>query len=349
MFLGERAGGGLPRRPRRAGLRGGLLARFPRAEDFPPLAADRWNCRASSKGPPPCRSSRRSAREMGRSCLVEAMDRAPFVSLPGSFEEYVERLGTKERHELRRKMRRAGDRLPGLSFRVTRPGGGAGARLPSFVDLHRKSHPEKERFMDEPMAVFFREVAEGFLAAGGLRLAFLSARGDGRRLRVPVPHRRRAAPLQLRVRSLARVRPSPGLVLIARCIEQALGEGCAGIRFSARDGTLQVRPRRGGPGGLPRDGVRLTRHLLVSYHTCPMEEPGEGLAGGMNVFLRGLLEGLSRAGIPTDVITRARGKPWRSPRRSRGSAYSTSLRLEEPPDPGERAASLDSSSRSPGS
>ena len=58
------------------------------------------------------------------------------------------------------------------------------------------------------------------------------------------------------------------------------------------------------------------RHLLVSYHTCPLEEPGAGLAGGMNVFLRGLLPGLARLGIRTDVLTRGTGSspettgPW---------------------------------------
>jgi D-inositol-3-phosphate glycosyltransferase len=51
----------------------------------------------------------------------------------------------------------------------------------------------------------------------------------------------------------------------------------------------------------------VTGHLVVSYHTCPMEEPGTGLAGGMNVFLRGLLRGFSRRGIPADVLTRAAG------------------------------------------
>lgn len=52
----------------------------------------------------------------------------------------------------------------------------------------------------------------------------------------------------------------------------------------------------------------MTRHLLVSYHTCPVEEPGEGLAGGMNVFLLGLLRGLSKRGVGTDVLTRATGE-----------------------------------------
>jgi D-inositol-3-phosphate glycosyltransferase len=50
------------------------------------------------------------------------------------------------------------------------------------------------------------------------------------------------------------------------------------------------------------------KHLLFSYHTCPLEEPGTGLAGGMNIFLRGLLSGLSRKGIETDVLTRGKGE-----------------------------------------
>lgn len=49
------------------------------------------------------------------------------------------------------------------------------------------------------------------------------------------------------------------------------------------------------------------KHVLFSYHTCPLEEPGTGLAGGMNVFLRGLLPGLARHGIETDVLTRGKG------------------------------------------
>ena len=169
-------------------------------------------------------------RDLGLSCSVEEIDRAPFVSLPGSFEEYLERLPKKERHELRRKMRRAGELLPDLAYRVTRTPGELSNDLPSFVELHRKSHPAKEAFMDEAMAVFFREVAEGFLASGRLRLAFLSTRGmdvaslfqfrtDGALLLYNSGYDpgHRAA--------------NPGLVLIARSIGQAIDEGCAEYDF----------------------------------------------------------------------------------------------------------------------
>lgn len=48
-------------------------------------------------------------------------------------------------------------------------------------------------------------------------------------------------------------------------------------------------------------------HLLFSFHTCPMEEPGAGLSGGMNVFVRGMLPGLAARGCRTDVLTRGKG------------------------------------------
>ncbi len=60
------------------------------------------------------------------------------------------------------------------------------------------------------------------------------------------------------------------------------------------------------------------RHVLFSYHTCPLEEPGTGLAGGMNVFLRGLLSGLASHGIETDVLTRGEGKAVEVTRPYRG-------------------------------
>ena len=169
-------------------------------------------------------------RERGLSCSVEEIDRAPFVSLPGSFEEYLERLGTKNRHELRRKMRRAGEILPGLAFRVTRTPEELASDLPSFVDLHRKSHPAKEVFMNEAMETFFREIAEGFLVSGRLRLAFLSTQG------VDV-----ASVFQFRTDGALLLYNSgydpllraanPGLVLIARSIGQAVEEGCTEYDF----------------------------------------------------------------------------------------------------------------------
>ncbi|MCL1926232.1 MAG: GNAT family N-acetyltransferase [Syntrophorhabdaceae bacterium] len=185
----------------------------------------------------------RLCEEAGLSCLVEEMDQAPYVSLPGSFEDYLALLGQKERHELRRKMRRAAEQLPGLSFRLTMTEGEFMLDMRSFIDLHRKSAPGKEKFMDDQMAAFFHEVASGFFRAGMLRLAFLSSEGEDI-----------AAALQFRAgRSVLlynsgydprRRSANPGLVLIARCIESAIEEGA--VEYDFLRGTERYKYDLGG-------------------------------------------------------------------------------------------------------
>jgi CelD/BcsL family acetyltransferase involved in cellulose biosynthesis len=181
--------------------------------------------------------------EAGVPCAVEEMDRAPFIGLPGTFDGYLERLGGKARHELRRKMRRAAELLPGLSFRVTRTAEELARDLPSFVELHRRSHPEKGRFMDDRMASFFREVAEGFLAEGRLRLAFLSFDG-GDAASVFQFHAGRSLLLYNSGYDPVHRAANPGLVLIARCIEDAVAEG--GEEYDFLRGTERYKYDLGG-------------------------------------------------------------------------------------------------------
>jgi CelD/BcsL family acetyltransferase involved in cellulose biosynthesis len=162
--------------------------------------------------------------ETGIPCTVAEMDRAPYIGLPGTFEAYLEGLGKKARHELRRKMRRAAELLPGLSLRVTRSAEELSRDIESFIGLHRRSHPDKERFMDERMASFFRELAERFLADGALRLAFLSS--DGKDVASVFQFRTgRTLLLYNSGYDPAHRAANPGLVLIARCVEEAMAGG----------------------------------------------------------------------------------------------------------------------------
>jgi CelD/BcsL family acetyltransferase involved in cellulose biosynthesis len=164
--------------------------------------------------------------EMGVSFSAEEADRSPFIPLPDSFDGYLGRLGGKERHELRRKLRRAAQAEPRLSFRVTGTAEELSRDFPSFVALHRKSHPDKRRFMDDRMAGFFRDVAGEFMAAGQLRLAFLCG-GEGDM----------ASAFQIEHDGALLLynsgfdpeagggRMSPGVVLLARCVEDAIRDG----------------------------------------------------------------------------------------------------------------------------
>ncbi|KNH16860.1 D-inositol 3-phosphate glycosyltransferase [Arthrobacter sp. ZBG10] len=49
----------------------------------------------------------------------------------------------------------------------------------------------------------------------------------------------------------------------------------------------------------------IRRVALLSLHTSPMEQPGSGDAGGMNVYVRELAEALAEAGIEVEIFTRA--------------------------------------------
>lgn len=56
-------------------------------------------------------------------------------------------------------------------------------------------------------------------------------------------------------------------------------------------------------------GGRVDRIALLSVHTCPLDQPGTGDAGGMNVYLREVARRLGEMGVAVDVFTRDAGCP----------------------------------------
>src|SRR5579884_168918 len=46
------------------------------------------------------------------------------------------------------------------------------------------------------------------------------------------------------------------------------------------------------------------RVALISYHTSPFAHLGTSTAGGMNLYVRSLAEGLAMRGVRVDVFTR---------------------------------------------
>ena len=50
--------------------------------------------------------------------------------------------------------------------------------------------------------------------------------------------------------------------------------------------------------------MNVNRAALVCFHACPLAVPGQGKAGGMNVYVRQLAAALGKHGIEVDVFTR---------------------------------------------
>jgi CelD/BcsL family acetyltransferase involved in cellulose biosynthesis len=100
---------------------------------------------------------------------------SPVLELPGGYEDYVQSLGKKERHELRRKVRRL-ETAGAASFRFASDAERATV-LDRFFALHRLSRGEKAGSMTQDVELFFRDVADALAPLDRLRLGVLSFDG----------------------------------------------------------------------------------------------------------------------------------------------------------------------------
>lgn len=120
----------------------------------------------------------RLAREAGHSVALVQEDVCPVLELPGSWSGYLSQLRRKDRHELRRKMRRVAESGTVEVLEVGR-GADLDGQLASFMRLHEASTPDKADFMqDERMREFFALVAQMALENGWLDLSFLALDGQ---------------------------------------------------------------------------------------------------------------------------------------------------------------------------
>ncbi|MFL7792339.1 MAG: GNAT family N-acetyltransferase, partial [Anaerolineae bacterium] len=104
-------------------------------------------------------------------------DVCPVAQLPGSWDEYLQALNKKYRHELRRKLRRA-EAQGDLSWYIVGPEHNLGEEVENFLDLMAVSTPDKEAFLTPQMRSFFRQLAHVMYDAGWLQLAVLEVGGQ---------------------------------------------------------------------------------------------------------------------------------------------------------------------------
>jgi CelD/BcsL family acetyltransferase involved in cellulose biosynthesis len=151
-----------------------------------------------------------------------------------AWEAYLETLDKKERHEIRRKLRRMEREAPDAEIRFIDGNGENQHELPAAVDafiaLHRNSRSDKHAFMTPEMQAYFRAIAETLAEKGWLQLSFLEVggrnvasyfcfdygvRGEARDILVYNSGYDPGAVPQL----------SPGWVLLARVVEHAIALG----------------------------------------------------------------------------------------------------------------------------
>ena len=100
------------------------------------------------------------------------------VSLPGDFEAYLASIDKKQRHEIRRKIRRSETDVRNVRWYIVEDESTLDAEIDDFLSLMANDH-HKEAFLTEVMRTQMRTSIHGAFKAGWLQLAFMEV--DGRK------------------------------------------------------------------------------------------------------------------------------------------------------------------------
>ena len=113
------------------------------------------------------------ARNNGHEVLVTESDKTPYAELPEQWEEYLLSLRKKDRHELRRKIRRLD---AGVKYRQYEPNNKV-EMMDEFFRLMKLSSDEKSRFLINENKIFFTNIAAELTRRDQFKLFFLEIDG----------------------------------------------------------------------------------------------------------------------------------------------------------------------------
>ena len=112
------------------------------------------------------------AQQRGYEVLRTPEDVSLELELPPDWEEYLSLLTTKQRHEVRRKLRRLSE-AGNVDYHFVEDGAVVPDAMNTFLKMFTESRPDKAIFLTDRMESFFRLLAATMAEAGLLRLGVL--------------------------------------------------------------------------------------------------------------------------------------------------------------------------------
>ena len=182
-------------------------------------------------------------------------DVSPILTLPkledhedpsaeNAWDAYLATLDKKERHEIRRKLRRIEREAPDAALRFVEAGSDLSAAVDAFIALHRNSRSDKHAFMTEEMQAYFRAIAGVLAERGWLQLSFLEVEGQPVATYFCFDYRDEILVYNSGYDPAGMPQLSPGWVLLARLIQHAIALGRR--RFDFLQGDEDYKYRFGG-------------------------------------------------------------------------------------------------------
>jgi CelD/BcsL family acetyltransferase involved in cellulose biosynthesis len=118
-----------------------------------------------------------TAEKLGWSYSQQQLQHCPYIPLPGNWEKYISSIDKKQRHEIRRKMRRAEEYYLPLRWYITQDGTMLDQEIDGFLDL-MACDPEKHKFLTPAMRTQMHSILQAAYRAGWLQLAFIEVNGE---------------------------------------------------------------------------------------------------------------------------------------------------------------------------
>ena len=154
---------------------------------------------------------------------TEVQEVCPVISLPDTFDQYLLSLDKKQRHEIRRKMRRAA--AASADLYVTGATDDLAAAVDEFLRLLQLSTAEKEDWLNEGRRTMFHEVAAAAHKEENLQLLFLRRNGQNAAALYNFDYNDRIWVYNSGFDIVQFGHLSPGVVLTAGAIEMAIEAG----------------------------------------------------------------------------------------------------------------------------
>jgi len=144
------------------------------------------------------------------------------IDLPDDWEIYLESLDKKQRHEIRRKLRRA-ESEASLEWDVVDETRNIEEEIDKFLVLMRTSHPEKAKFLDDPQNLaFLKHIIPQAFRCGWLKLSFLVINGTASAAYCDFDYNNRILVYNSGLLPQENAHLSPGIVLLSYNIRDAI-------------------------------------------------------------------------------------------------------------------------------
>jgi CelD/BcsL family acetyltransferase involved in cellulose biosynthesis len=151
---------------------------------------------------------------------VQVEEVCPIVRLPSTFEDYIASLDKKNRHELRRKLRRSAGLV---EWYIVGDEHDLNVELNKFLILMAASTPDKAEFLRNPQNVdFFQRMVPVMAERGWLQLSFLTVKGEAAASYLNFDYENRIMVYNSGLDPAVYGHLSPGIVLLARLVEYAI-------------------------------------------------------------------------------------------------------------------------------